>query len=384
VTSGASHRTGIVVVTWNFPPRRGGMETLIYGLCRNLKKKYGVSVITAYAPSAGDEDWICRAPRPGLVRFFVCAGWRALRVLSARREVKIVLGGSALVAPLVVFLAKAFGRKAAVLVHGSDVIYPNWLYQQLCVQWLRKCDHVIANSRYTAELARAKQVPPMALSVIPPGIDTSAYQGCLKGAKHSFGLDGKRVILCAGRLAGRKGIPEFVEKCLPKIVAEVPEACLVIVGGNPKDSLIHREDVLGRLNAVIQRYGLEPHVRLAGWLEGDDLIRMYHACDLIVLPVLPAKNDVEGFGIVLLEAAAARKPCVATRLGGIPDAVEHEKSGILVDPADYEEMTRSIVRLLRDDELRRTMGEFARARAAQGFGWETIIKRYEGLFDSLR
>lgn len=384
MTSVSEHGCGILVVTWNFPPRRGGMETLVNGLCRNLKKRYRLFVITAHAPSAACEDWICRAPLPGLAWFFLHASWRGLRVLSARRELKIVLGGSALVAPLVVFLAKALGRKAVVLVHGSDVVYPSRLYQQLCVRWLRKCHRVIANSRYTAELVRKKRVPPEAISVVPPGIDADVYQCRAGDVKRSLGLEGKKVILCVGRLAARKGIPEFVERCLPRIVAEVPDACLVIVGGNPKDSLIHREDVFGRLNAAIQQCGLESHVRLVGWLDGNDLTRMYDACDLIVLPVLAVKDDVEGFGIVLLEAAATGKPCVATRTGGVPDAVEDAKSGVLTDPADYEAMSRSIIRLLRDDQLRRAMGEFARARALQDFGWETIVKRYEGLFDSLR
>jgi len=376
---------GILVVTWNFPPRRGGMENLLAGVCHNLKKTRPVFVITSYAFSTGGkEDWIFRSRWPGLFPFFIYALCKGFLLLRREPTIEVVVGGSALLAPVVLILAMLSGRKAVALVHGSDLIYPRVLYQLLCVRWLRRCDGIVANSRFTASLAEQKKVPPDSICVIPPGLhpgqfvlDEAQYE------RETLGLGGKKVILYAGRLARRKGVKEFIENALPRIVAEVQETCFVIVGDNPKESLIHRDDVMEELKTAILKSGLKSHVRLLGSLSDGDLPRMYQACDLIVLPVLPVPGDVEGFGIVLLEAAAAGKPAVATCVGGIPDAVEDGNSGILVDAADYELMAQTIVRLLRDDQIRSTLGEYARTRAVQSFSWETIIKRYEALLDSL-
>jgi len=137
------------------------------------------------------------------------------------------------------------------------------------------------------------------------------------------------------------------------------------------------------LRALVRDTGVQDHVRLLGWLSDGDLARVYHASDVAVLPVLSMEHDVEGFGIALLEAAAAGKPAVATRVGGIPDAVEDGKSGILVDPGDYEGMSKATVALLCDDRTRRTMGDYARRRAREKFDWEEIAKQYDQLLACL-
>jgi phosphatidylinositol alpha-1,6-mannosyltransferase len=98
---------------------------------------------------------------------------------------------------------------------------------------------------------------------------------------------------------------------------------------------------------------------------------------------LNLSDDVEGFGIVALEAAAAGKPVVATRVGGIPDAVEDGKSGILVVPGDYRMLTEAIIDLLIRHQRRLYMGEYGRDRASQEFSWELITDRYDQLFGSL-
>jgi glycosyltransferase involved in cell wall biosynthesis len=101
------------------------------------------------------------------------------------------------------------------------------------------------------------------------------------------------------------------------------------------------------------------------------------------LPVLDLNDDVEGFGIVALEAAAAGKPVVATRVGGIPDAVEDGKSGILVAAGDYTGLSRAISALLRDSAFRVALGEFGRCRVREKFSWSAIGRRYEKLMSEI-
>ena len=371
---------GILFITWNYPPRRGGIEYLVDHLVASLRKHHSVRVVTAYNHSSEfSEVDVLRAPCPGLIPFALFALWRGM--LSLRRDpgISVVFGGSALAAPLVWILARLFGRRAVVQVHGLDIIYRSALYQLFCVRWLKRCDRIIANSAYTAMLAESKGVSSDRISIIPPGVEPERFAVTSDGAatKKFFGLEGRRVILFVGRLARRKGVKEFIQEWLPKIVAAVPQACFVIVGGNPTESLTHRDDMVTEIAAAAAQLGLERHVILLGSLSDEAVVRLYQACDLVVLPALATPDDVEGFGIVLVEAAAAGKPVVATRVGGIPDAVEQGKSGLLVEAGDYDSLSRATVNLLGDEKKRQMMGAFARQRLHEHFTWGKIMPRYE-------
>jgi phosphatidylinositol alpha-1,6-mannosyltransferase len=281
-----------------------------------------------------------------------------------------------MVAPLVLIAARRFGKKCVVLVHGLDLVYSHPLYRWLCVRWLAKCDRVIANSRYTARLAEEKKVDRAAISVIHPGVNP-APAPCAGDPKEKLGLAGRKILLYVGRLAKRKGVAEFIRESLPAIAAAIPEACLLVAGENPKGALLHRDDIAGEIQKAAEETGLQSQVRLLGWVADEQLGEIYRAADLLIMPGLRTEDDVEGFGIVLIEAAAAGKPCVATRVGGIPDAVEDGKSGVLVEPGDYDGMSRAIVDLLGDDRKRSAMGEYARARVEENFNWKIIARKYE-------
>ena len=378
-------RTGILIVTWNYPPRRGGIEYLMSDLVRVLKQKYSVFVITANAPDQrGQEEGILRASWSGLIPFAFYAIWRGMQLLKRNRDIRLIFGGSVVVTPLVLILARLFRRKAIVQAHGLDLVFPSSLYQSLCVRWLKFCDRVIANSAYTASLAKKTGVAADSISVIPPGMDPErlAPPAGVEASKTKLELPDGHIILFVGRLAKRKGVKEFIERSFVKIVREIPNICFVIVGDNASESLAQRDDVLSEIKALIARLNLQSHVRLLGALGDDDVVKLYHACDVVVLPALPTTDDVEGFGIVLLEAAAAGKPTVATRVGGIPDAVEDGKSGILVEPDDYYGLAQAIVSLLQNREKSSALGEFGQRRVREQFAWSKISARYEAAFDA--
>ncbi|HEX9442875.1 MAG TPA: glycosyltransferase family 4 protein, partial [Candidatus Binatia bacterium] len=341
-------KPGVLIVTWNFPPRTGGIENLLAGLRRGLQKDRRVLVLAAQAAGGGNEEWLLRPKRPGLAAFFLFAFCRGLAALWKNPDLEIILGGSALVAPLVLALAKLSGRKSAVLVHGLDLLYPRRIYQTLFVRWLKHCDRIVANSGYTSSLAGRRGVRKEAIAVIPPGVEAGSIPpGRAEDLKAELGLGGRKVLLSVGRLARRKGLKEFLQNSFPAVAAALPEAVFLIVGGNPAESLVHREDVRGELEGLVERMRLEDRVRFLGPIDDAALARVYRAADLMVLPALSLKDDVEGFGMVVIEAALAGVPAVATRSGGIPDAIEDGKSGVLVPPGDYPALTGAIVRMLR-------------------------------------
>ena len=374
----------LLLITWNYPPRRGGIENLLSSLCEELKKSHSVQVITAHAQVSGRrEKDVFRAPLPGLIPFAFYTLWRGAVLLARNPQLRVVLGGSVLVTPLVLILTRLFARRAVIQAHGLDLIYRRLLYQQLCVRWLKSCDGVVANSRYTAQLAQLKGVPADRIAVISPGVRLERFSKPTDVAanKRAWGVEGKKTILFVGRLAKKKGVKEFIEKSLSQVLREIPEVCFVIVGDNPSDSLAHREDAMTEIKAAISKNGLESHVHLLGPQSDDQVSQLYQACDLVVLPALDVKEDVEGVGIVLLEAGAAGKPVVATRIGGIPDAVEDGKSGILVEAGDYNGLSRSVIALLTSEESRSAMGEYARRRVQQSFCWERIVEKYEAALE---
>lgn len=353
-------------------------------LVRTLSEKHTLRVITAHASGARvTEPNVYRARWPGLVSFALYALWRGART-CCNQDIDVVLGGSAMVTPLVLVLARLFGCKAVVQAHGLDIIFSNSLYQYLCVRWLKFCDRVIVNSAYTASLVVGKNVPESLISVIAPGINPEAFCSSPKGelSKRFSGLAEKPIILFVGRLAKRKGVKEFIERSLVRIIAEIPDACFVVVGGNASESLTQRDNMVGQIQRVIKKLHLENHVRLLGFLEDADVVNLYHLAQVVVLPVLPSSEDAEGFGIVLLEAAAAAKPTVATRVGGIPDAVEDGKSGILVEPSDYDGLCEAIIALLKNRDQRLSMGAFGQRRVKERFAWNKITALYEAVFET--
>jgi phosphatidylinositol alpha-1,6-mannosyltransferase len=375
-----NRKMDILVITWNFPPRRGGSEYLLSHLVAGLRKHHAVSVITAYAPlQQGKENDVFRAPVPGLIPFACYALWRGAWLLVRNRQIEVIFGGSVMVTPLVLILARVFGRKAVVQAHGLDVVYPALLYRLLCSGWIRFCDRVIANSVFTASAVEKRGLRTRPISVIPLGIDASRFarSESVEIAKKAFDLERKRVILFVGRLVKRKGVAEFVRNALPKIVQSIPNACFVVVGENPRESLAHQADVLSEIKTAVRECGLTESVRLLGALSDDAVARIYQACDIVVMPALALAADVEGFGLVILEAGASGKPVVATRTGGIPDAVREGETAILLEPEDYEAMSRSVVALLCDEKTRAAMGENGRQHVLQHFNWQRVLADYE-------
>ena len=353
-------------------------------LVGELKQKHSVLVITSHASGLrAPEEGVYRARWSGLIPFAVYALWRSAWVLR-NRDIQVIFGGSVVVTPLVLILARLFGRKAVVQAHGLDLIYRSVPYQALCVRWIKWCDRLIANSSFTKSLAIHAGAEPERIAIIPPGVEPERYSFAenVETIAKELGLGGKKIILFVGRLARRKGVKEFIRNSLPEIIREVPNACFVVVGDNPSESLSSRDNMLGEIKKIILETGLQDRVRLVGALNDTDVIKLYQACDVVVLPVLPIADDVEGFGIVLLEAAAAGKPTVATRVGGIPDAVEDDKSGILVEPDDYHRLSQAVISLLKNRGKSLAMGEFGQRRVREQFAWSRVSALYEAAFDT--
>jgi glycosyltransferase involved in cell wall biosynthesis len=268
--------------------------------------------------------------------------------------------------------------RSVAMTYGLDVIHPLWLYQCAFCHGIRAMDRVTTISRATCDALRERGVEAERIHLIPPGCDPQPFlvERNTDAFRAQYGLTGKRVILSAGRLVRRKGIDRFVSHCLPQIIAHYPDVVLLVAGGNPEGAVVHTENMADRVMEEACRAGIGEQVVITGRLSEEDLATAFQLSELFVLPAVPITGDMEGFGIVLLEAGAAHLPVVASRLGGISDAVADGESGVLVTPGDDAGLVNQICALLGNPERSRAMGQAGFERVMADFTWDKIAQRY--------
>ena len=374
----------ILWLSWNFPPTVGGMEAMIENLFAGLRERgHEVRMVTAGATGAEARDGVSRAPRPGVPAFLVYSlvrGW----ALCRRMRPDVIVCGSVLSAPAAWLLGLCFRRRWVLPVYGSDLTAGGALYRMGLRFLLRRADRVLPISRFTESLVRSLTGDTRRCVIIHPGVDIKPFaREPVDGAEELLArCRGRRILLTVGRLVRRKGVLEFVRDVMPGLVARYPDVIYLVVGDDSSNSLIHRKEGMRKqVETVIREKGLEAHVLLLGRLSERDLVRLYFHSHVFVLPGLDLPGDIEGFGIVFSEAALAGVPAVATRAGGVPDAIEDGTTGLLVPPGDSKAMGEALESLFEDDARRHEMGLAAAQRARATLAWDVIVKRYEQVLE---
>lgn len=370
----------ILLLAWNFPPVRGGIEYVAAHLDSGLRAEgHDVTVLARHDPAGATTPGVRRPARPGLLRhqcFSLIAGWRRMRVAPA----DLLVCAGIVNAPAAWLLARVFRRPWVVLAHGADLAREGRLYRALTGFFFRRANGVAANSHDTRRRLEQSGCRPERLRVIHPGADAARFPALDPAARERLrekhGLAARRVVLSVGRLIRRKGFLNFIQDLLPEICRQVPEVIYLVVGADATRSLAHHERLQDTIRRAVREMRLEQHVRLLGEVDDEILRELYYAADLFLMPALDIRGDVEGFGIVLVEAALAGLPAVATRVGGIPEAVADGRGGILCAPGDRGGLTAAVTGLLRDEAHRRQLAEGARTRALEELDWPVIIRQY--------
>jgi glycosyltransferase involved in cell wall biosynthesis len=284
----------------------------------------------------------------------------ALRAGVAARRVDVVHLGDAVLS-LVGAVVKAISRTPVVMtVHGLDLIFPNAVYQWY-LHWFCRPDLVIANSSATAEQARARGLGPVV--VVPLGVDARplALREDLAPEVARLRAAGKRIVLTTGRLVARKGVAWFVAEVLPRLPKDV---VYVVVGeGNARPAI----------EAAIATSGTHDRVVLLGQVPDTQRDTLYAIADCFVMPNIMVPGDVEGFGLVALEASVAGLPVVAARLEGIVDAVHDDRNGLLVESGDAAGFTKAVLEVLEyPPEQCAAVREYTLSR----FSWQAMAEAY--------
>jgi phosphatidylinositol alpha-1,6-mannosyltransferase len=226
---------------------------------------------------------------------------------------------------------------------------------------------VIANSQNTRRLLRNAGVPDSKIHVIYPGVDPERFSPSVDGraVRGRFAPEGGPLLLSVGRLQRRKG-HDLAIAAIARLVREWPTLRYVIVGGGEEKP---------RLEALARDCGVARHVIFAGEAKAVDLPAYYAACDVFMLPNRLDEGDIEGFGIVFLEAAASTRPAIGGRSGGVPEAIAEGQTGLLVSGTDADELAATVHRLASDRLLARRLGLAGRDRVLREFTWAATAAR---------
>ena len=367
-----------LLVTNDFPPRAGGIQ----GYLAELAGRLPAGQLVVYAPAwpgAAEHDTDLGFPvyrHPGSLMLPVCSvARRAADLLLQHRCRTVWFGAAAPLALLGPWLRRAAGVERVVAsTHGHEV---GWSMLPGARQALGRigndADVVTTVSRYTRGRFAAAFGPNAALEQLLPGIDSDRFRPdptARAELRARYGLGERPVVTCVSRLVARKGQDQLIA-ALPAIRRQVPGAALLLVGDGPYAAQLRRLAV---------EHDVTGHVRFTGPVRWDELPAHHAVGDVFALPCRTRGGglDVEGLGIVLLEAAATGLPVVAGRSGGAPEAVRPGETGEVVDGRDASALADMLAGMLSDPARARAMGAAGREWMISDWRWSGRARRLAG------
>ena len=371
--------TRTLVVTNDFPPRQGGIQTFVAAL---LERRPPDSLVVLASDHPGSAEHDAALPYPVVRR---PTGMLLPTRATARAAVELVdrygcdsafFGAAAPLGLLAPTLRKAGVRHLVGATHGHET---GWVALPGSRQVMQRIAGGLDVLTYITEYTRARLAPALGgrtrLAQLSPGVDVDRFTPDADGAavRRRHGLGEAPVVVCVSRLVARKG-QDVLVRGWPQVLARHPSARLLLVGGGPDEAALRK--------AVAAR-GLEDSVVLTGGVPTEELPAYYAAGDVFAMPCRTRRAglDVEGLGMVFLEAAACGRPVVAGTSGGAPEAVQEGVTGHVVDPRSPDAVAATLADLLDDPARARAMGAAGRAWVEQSWSWTTIAGTFGDLLD---
>lgn len=361
-----------LLVTNDFPPKLGGIQSYLYELWRRLPPAETTVLTTPFAGDrAFDASQRFRIERVR-ERFLLPTPGLARRVDALAREVG---AGVVFVDPMLPVGAIGPQLRAApyvVVAHGAEItVYGRLPFTgALGSRVLRRSSGVVAAGMYPAQMVERTAGMPLRGVVVPPGVDVERFRPATGGEERadiraSFGLPVERpLVLGVSRLVPRKGFDVLIDA-----VAQLDSDVVLAIAGDGRD----RKRLIERAH----RHGLAARVRFLGRVPDETLPGLYRSADVFAMPCRERWGglEAEGFGIVFLEAAASGLPVVAGRSGGAHEAVDDGVTGWVVDPGSVAEVAGAVGRALSDAAARSEMGTAGRRRAVEEFSYDALVAR---------
>ncbi len=369
----------LALITQDFPPEIGGIQTYSIELANRFAKKCdSFCVIAPDKPEAPQIDRKlpypvyripCRNPLLGLKA--------ALRspVIFAKHDIHHAFHAQWQTLP-----ASLFAKKQGIIdnifatVHARELLFNPFYSYPIAKQayerykrWmLKQADLFFPVSEYMADVLHRHGVERDRIKVAINGADPDKFYPIdLQIARQSIDVQAEKVLLSAARLVSRKGIDTTL-KAFKKVLKNHPNSCYIIVGEGPQQRYLKQLAIDLNINNAVQFVGKVPH---------KDLINYYSACDVFVMPSKTQNPDIEGFGIVFLEANACQKPVIGSKSGGIPTAVVDGETGILVEERNPDALAVAINKLFDDPLLAAKMGKNGRRRVLNEANWDVLTDK---------
>ncbi|MGV9696102.1 glycosyltransferase family 4 protein [Streptomyces sp. NPDC003470] len=375
-----------LIVTNDFPPRPGGIQAFLHNMALRLdperlvvyastwkRSREGLEATAAF--DAEQPFTVVRdrttmlLPTPGATR-------RAVGLLREHGCTSVWFGAAAPLGLMAPALRKAGAERIVATTHGHEA---GWAQLPAARQLLRRIGESTDTITYLGEYTRSRiagaLTPAAAARMVqlPPGVDEKTFHPDSGGdeVRARLGLTDRPVVVCVSRLVPRKGQDTLI-RAMPRVLAAEPDAVLLIVGGGPYEKDLRR---------LARDTGVAASVRFTGAVPWAELPAHYGAGDVFAMPCRTRRGglDVEGLGIVYLEASATGLPVVAGDSGGAPDAVLDGETGWVVRGDSAEQTADRVTVLLADPELRRRMGERGRSWVEEKWRWDLLAEHLKAL-----
>ncbi|MCW2675040.1 MAG: hypothetical protein JWR70_80 [Modestobacter sp.] len=371
--------TRTLVVTNDFPPRQGGIQTFVAAL---LARRPPGSLVVLASDHPGSAEYDAGLPYPvvraptGMLLPTPATARTAARLAREHDCGTAFFGAAAPLGLLAPGLRRAGVQHLVGATHGHET---GWVALPGAREVMRRIAGGLDVLTYISEYTHDRLSPALGdrarMAQLSPGVDVDAFTPDVDGSavRARYGLGEAPVVVCVSRLVPRKG-QDVLLQAWPRVLARHPDARLLLVGGGPLEQSLRR--------AVADR-GLGSSVVLTGGVAGPDLPQHYAAGDLFAMPCRTRRGglDVEGLGMVYLEAAACGLPVVAGTSGGAPETVREGVTGHVVEPRSPAAVAAAVIGLLDDPAQARAMGAAGRAWVEQRWSWTSIAATFAALLE---
>lgn len=384
----------VLFVSHKYPPVVGGMEKQSYEL------------VTGMATCTGVHKLVYDG-RESRFRFFLSLGSRIRKVLKANPAIELIHFNDALIAAVALLMYPDASCIKCVTVHGLDVVFPSRIYQKYILPLFNRFDSIIAVSRATADECVKRGIASHKVCVINNGVDSRFYYQAREQhlpvfvrERAGIELEGRPLLVMMGRPVKRKGFSWFLREVVPLLRHDF---AILIIGplsssARPAPLIRMLPALLGKqiqllmahttdeteLAQLLEQEHLKSRVRHIGRLSDDHVVSVLTSADAFLMPNIEVEGDMEGFGLVCLEASLCGATVFAANTGGIPDAIIHEKNGILIPAGDKEKWAEQLNAFLTCPGRLKELSENFREYSFQNYSWKKMVADYFAHFSDLQ
>ena len=384
----------ILFVSHKYPPATGGMEKQSFELIQGLGQLTKIHTIVYEGEGSR-------------IRFFLTLNKRIRQTLREHPETNIIHFNDGLIAAVSLLHRGYRHLKRTATLHGLDVVFPSFIYQRFIFPLFNRFDLLIAVSRATAHACKVRGIDEKKVVVVNNGVDPKLASGSTKTAvlqllnrKYNIDAHNKRILVAMGRPVRRKGFSWFIKNVMPKIP---PDFMLLLIGpvqDRPSKLtrflslmpafLKHRTELFlahpgdeHAINTLIKKHAAEGNVFRLGKLPLEEVVDIISTADAFIMPNIEVEGDMEGFGLVCLEAAMCGTKVFASSSGGITDAVIPNANGTLLPPGHIASWISVLSQLNNPAQKQTADGKSIISFTAERFNWQKMSQEYLEHFSTL-